>query len=835
MPSPPRALRAALALLALLAAALALPRGALAVGLLVPTDTRLGPLSIRSHRVDVNVTERVAETRVTQVFRNHTDRQLEGTYIFPVPPGASVSGFAMTVNGVRQEGQLLEAGEARAIYEGIVARLQDPGLVEYMGGNLFRARVFPIPPRGDQTVEIRFSQTLGYQSSTLHYRYPLRTTGPQAQTLEDFSLRATIQSRIPIRSVYSPTHRIDTTRRGDRQVTVGFEEGRAALDRDFDLFYTVADGDVGLSVLTHRPPGEDGYFLMMMAPRTEVTEREIIGKDLLFVVDTSGSMAGEKMEHARQALRAWVARLNPDDTFNILRFSTDVEPMAEASLSATPENRARALRFINSFEASGGTAIAPALARALASAPRRGAPRVVVFLTDGMPTIGETNTPTIIQTVQANNQGRAQLFVFGLGDDVNTTFLDLLAQQNRGAADYARSGAEMSTLLAGFYNMIAFPVLADLGLSLPGAEAYDIYPRDLGTLYRGGQLVVTGRYRAPGDVRVALTATVAGQAAPRRFEWPVSLPPQEPGNAFIPRVWGTRKVGYLLDEIRLRGENPELRDSVIALARRFGIVTPYTSYLVTEPGMGPARPLEMPTEESVPEAASTNRPVTISRGPVPRVSAPAPAPQAVMRRPAARASGEEAGGFDAFQSIAGSAPSTGSVGHRSGGSGSGASAMPQGGFAAPAAMPRPMRPMDPGNAAPSAPAAAMPPPPPPTAPTPDATGEAGRRVASSLRDLREAERVNAGAGGTRYVAGRAFLQRGGVWQEDNLPAGASARTLRLRPMSRAYFALLRARPAVRELLALGQRVRFRLDDGRVVDVSPEAPDTPEADVATFLR
>jgi len=796
------------------------------VGLLVPTDTQLGPLSIRSHRVDVQINERVAESRVTQVFRNHTDRQLEATYIFPVPPGASVSGFAMTVNGVRQEGQLLEAGEARSIYEGIVARLQDPGLVEYMGGNLFRARVFPIPPRGDQTIEIRFAQTLGYQSSTLHYRYPLRTTGPQAQTLEDFSLRATINSRIPVRSVYSPTHRIDTTRRGDRQVTVGFEEGRAALDRDFDLFYTVADGDVGLSVLTHRPPGEDGYFLMMMAPRTEITEREIVGKDILFVVDTSGSMAGEKMEHARQALRAWVGRLNPDDTFNILRFSTDVESMADASLSASPDNRARALRFINNFEASGGTAIAPALTQALAGPPRRGAPRVVVFLTDGMPTIGETSTPAIIRLVQERNQGRAQLFVFGLGDDVNTTFLDLLAQQNRGAADYARSGAEMSTLLAGFYNMIAFPVLADLALAMPGAEAYDIYPRDLGTLYRGGQLVVTGRYRAPGEVRVALNATVAGQADPRRFEWPVTLPAREEGNTFIPRVWGTRKVGYLLDEIRLRGENPELRDSVIALARRFGIVTPYTSYLVTEPGAVPARPLEIPVDE---EASVQHAPTRGSTQNRPVVATAAPRPEAT-RRPAPPA--EPSADFGAFQSIAGAAPS-GRSGLRSGGGGTGASAMPLGGLAAPAA--RPMRPAEghypaPTTVAPAMPAAA---PPPPPLPQPDATGEAGRRVASSLRDLREAERVTAGAGGTRYVLGRAFVQRGGVWQEDNLPA--AARTLRVRPMSRAYFALLRARPAVRELLSLGQRVRFRLDDGHVVDVSPEAPDTPEADVATFLR
>ncbi|MBL8605409.1 MAG: VWA domain-containing protein [Myxococcales bacterium] len=808
--------RWALGFLALCLVALA-PARAGAIGLLVPTDTSLAPLAIRSHRVDVQIRERVGETRVVQVFRNNTARQLEATYIFPLPPGATVSGFAMTVNGVRQEGQLLEAREARSIYEGIVARLQDPGLVEYMGGNLFRARVFPIPPQGDQTVEIRFSQTLEYQSSTLHFRYPLRTTGPQAQTLEDFSLRATIASRTAIRGVYSPTHRIDTTRRGEHEVVVGFEEGRAALNQDFDLYYTVADGDVGLSVLTHRPPGEDGYFLMMLAPRSEVTEREIIGKDLLFVVDTSGSMAGEKMDHARQALRAWVERLNPDDTFNILRFSTDVEPMAEQSLNASPENRQRALRFISSMEASGGTAIAPALRQALAVPTRRGAPRVVVFLTDGMPTIGETNTQTIIQQVQAQNGDRAQVFVFGLGDDVNTTFLDLLAQQNRGAANYARSGAEMSTLLAGFYNMIAFPVLADLRLAMRGAEAYDIYPRDLGTLYRGSQLVVTGRYRQPGEVRVGLTATVAGSVEPRTFEWPIQLAAREESNAFITRVWGTRKVGYLLDEIRLRGENPELRESVIGLARRFGIVTPYTSYLVTEDNAMRNQPVEEDDE----------RPV--SRGPMNRPAPPRPMTQPVPSDSPARSRGganRDGDGFAAFQTLGGGRASAAT-----------GSSMGGGVAAAPSALRR--APVS--NTTASAMQPGAPPPPPVQAmmpaaapsPAPEATGEAGRRLALQMRVLRESERVNDGSGGTRFVAGRTFVLRNGAWEQEGLAAGG--RVLRVRPLSRGYFSLVSARPELRAMLALGQRVRFALDAGRVIEVSPEAPDTSEGDVGAFLR
>jgi Ca-activated chloride channel family protein len=413
--------------------------------------------------------------------------------------------------------------------------------------------------------------------------------------------------------------------------------------------------------------------------------------------------------------------------------------------------------------------------------------------------VGETDVTRLVRSVTEQNHNTAQVFVFGLGDDVNTTFLDLLAQQNRGAADYARSGAEMSTLLTGFYNKIAYPVLADLRLALRGAEAYDLYPRDLGTLYRGGQLVVTGRYRQAGDVHVGLTATVAGQVEARSFDWPVTLPARDETNGFIPRVWGTRKVGYLLDEIRLRGENPELRDSVIQLARRFGIVTPYTSYLITDE-MPAARPVEF--DESVRRGGPS--PVTVSNAQLGR-NAPsggaAPAEEPAPRAEAAPARDA----FRAFQSLGGGAAA------------------------------RPMRSVPGVMATPASPASMAPPPPPaaPAAAPVDATGEAGRRISMVLRDLREAERVNPSASGARFVAGRSFVLAQGVWQEDGLTVG-TARVLRVRPMSRGYFALLRLRPALREALALGS-VRMRLDGDRVIEVSDAAPDTAESAVEAFLR
>lgn len=643
------------------ALALASAGRAHAVGYLVPTDRAVEPLAIRYHRVSASIRERVAETRVEQTFRNHTGQVLEATYLFPVPEGATVSGFAMWVNGERQEGELLEAGQARRVYEQIVARMQDPGLVEHIGGRLFRARVFPIPAGGEQRVELRFTQTLDYQGSVVHYRYPLRTGGRAARTLEDFTFTADLVSRTPIRAVYSPTHAIAVARPTEHHATIGFEAHQAALEEDLDLYYAVQDRDVGLSLLTHRPPGEDGYFLALVAPRAEITEREIAAKEVVFVFDTSGSMAGEKIRRAQAALDHMLQRLNPSDRFQVVQFSTAVEALFDGgSAPATPENVARARRFGARFVPAGGTAIHGALQEALRTPPRRDMPRMVVFLTDGMPTVGQTEPGQILDGVSTWARG-ARVHVFGVGDDVNTTFLDAIAERTGGTGDYFRDGAELERRMSAFYDRVAFPLFTDLRLAVPGAEVHDVYPRDLGHLYRGGQLMVVGRYRGEGPTEVTLTGRLAGEAETHRFAYPVTLPREEARNDFLPRIWGTRKIGFLLDAIRMNGERPELRTEVVRLATRFGIVTPYTSYLVVEdealpPGLPPPAP---PT-------TTFDFDLDTSPGQLRRPEAQAPA----APRPPAEEAQQDFRGFDGAASSAGggsaaTAPSaTGESGRR---------------------------------------------------------------------------------------------------------------------------------------------------------------------------
>ncbi len=552
---------------------------AAAMGILLPKDKSLPALAIKSHRVEVKINDQGAHTTVDQVFMNHTNRDLEAVYLFPLPKGAASTDFALWMNGKRVKGEVLGANEAKQIYRGIVLRMKDPGLLEYVGGNLFRASIYPVPRKGEQRVQISYAQVVPYDSGICHYVYPLRTDRKAARTIEDFTVSVDIKSSAPIRSVYSPSHETSVTRDGDNHVVTGFEQNAALLDRDFSLYYTLSEKDVGISLLTHRDAG-DGYFMLMITPGVDPAADKILPKDVLFVIDTSGSMRGEKIEKAKEALGYCLDALRPKDRYGIVRFSDGIEPMSKTLLEATTTNKNKGQKFVKNMRAVGGTNINQAMLTALANPKGENRPGIIVFLTDGQPTVGVTKMKEIVRNLDGANMEKWRIFSFGVGTSINTHLLDKISGNNGGVTEYVRPDDEIERQISGFFNKIEKPVLTDVSVDFRNAKVTDVFPRKMPDLFAGTQLVLLGRFRDSVETAVILEGQRTGARTGTSQD--VSYPGKNKNNSFIKQLWATRKVGYLLDEIRLNGQNSELVAEVTHLGKEFGIVTPYTSYLVTE-------------------------------------------------------------------------------------------------------------------------------------------------------------------------------------------------------------------------------------------------------------
>jgi Ca-activated chloride channel family protein len=551
-------------------------------GLLIPEEKKLPPLAMLSHQVSVAIDDQVAVTEIEQVFRNHTDRPLEAIYVFPVPKGASVRKFSMWVDGKEKSGELVGAAKAKEIYTDVLRRTQDPGLLEYMDHNLFRVQVFPIPAHGDQRIKLSFTSVAQSDNDLIEYVYPLKTDGKATRTLEKFSLTLNLKSQHSIHSIYSPTHSITLSRPSDRQAIVTFEKDQALLDKDFQLLYTTGGKDVGLTALTHRPnPDGPGYFLLLASPRAELSKDQQLPRDMVFVLDTSGSMEGKRLQQAKGALNYLLGQLGPNDRFALMNFATVVNRYNDELLPATSGNIEQARKWVNKLKATGGTAIDDALTQALELRSNESERTfTVIFFTDGRPTVGELNPDKILAKVAKNNTANTRIFTFGVGDDVNATLLDRLAEESRAVATYVREAEDIEVKVSGLYQKISNPVLTNLKLSVGSdISISEVYPPHLPDLFHGSQLVILGRYAGKGHAAITLTGN-AGKVK-QTFVYEANFQGQTGENReFVEDLWARRKVGYLLDQIRVNGEKKELVDEVISLAKRYGIATPYTSFLI---------------------------------------------------------------------------------------------------------------------------------------------------------------------------------------------------------------------------------------------------------------
>jgi Ca-activated chloride channel family protein len=755
-----RILQTLFALSAVVLSVAALPSDASAIGLLIPDQNGVRPFDIQSHRVDVTITNNAAVTEVEQVFKNHTNRPMEATFVFPLPKGATVSDFSLWINGKKTQGSVLEKEEARRIYESIVRRVKDPGLVEYMDGRLFRASIFPIPPGGTQKLELKFSQVLERRGGLYRYTYPMNAGEKyvKAKTDKDFTLSAHIKSPVPITTVYSPTHRIGTTRDSDHEVTVGTEKMKETLDRDFQLYLGHSKRDIGLNMMTYDPDGEggeEGYFMAALAPRVDLEEDEQLPQSFTFVVDTSGSMNGEKIEQARETLEFCIGRLDAKDRFNVVRFSTGVETLFEEPQQATESARKQGLSFARNLRAAGGTAISKALDRALDQTIADEHVHQVIFVTDGIPTIGMTEPDAILKRVARKLGSNGRIFSFGLGYDVNTKLTDGLANEGRGHSDYVKPDEHLEDAVSALYTRISSPVLSDVEVDFGGARVFDAYPNPLPDIFKGDQIVVFGRHRQAFGDQVVVKGRAGGQA--RVFEYNVGGQTEQEVSkksaeaasiatddlAFIPELWATRKVGYLLDQIRLNGEQPELKKEVVRLAKKFGLVTPYTSYLAVDDSELQQRRRRRPPRDPLPRPVPEPR---IHGGGGPTGSDGSSLSQSrgsTARAPREKAEAEDSVDVKMFDAFGKS------------------------------------------------------------------TGSGAVKAAEETKKMKDKGRVDSDRGrSTKYVAGRTFQRTDGEWRQEGVDAEGATE---VEAYSKQYFTLLRKHADFKQIASLGDRIVVRLD------------------------
>ncbi|MFL2479878.1 MAG: VIT domain-containing protein [Verrucomicrobiales bacterium] len=557
---------------------------------------RFLPLELRKNNVSVKIKNQVAHTTVEQTFYNPSRQRVEGTYMFPIPKDAKIEKFEMEVNGKMTEAELLDAKKAKQIYEKIVRESRDPALMEYSDHGMFKIRIFPIEPGKEKNIKIKYTEILKRDGRITSYHYAMRAEKFLSVPVKNVSVKVTIESDKELKSIYSPSHQINVNRKGKKRAVIGYEEENLIPDTNFELLLATdlhEESPIGFDFLTHNEnESGQGYYAMLLSPGSW-ENKEAIPKDIVFAIDTSGSMRVKKLDQAKAALEFCIDQLNPEDRFDIIRYSTETETLFNKLRTAKEQQTKEAKEFVKGLKAGGGTAIEEALVLAIETISKQGneksiRPRQIIFITDGRPTIGETRTDKIIDRLVKKRQkikGNMRIFSFGIGTDINTKLLDLISQETKASTEYVLPEENIEHKVSRFYEKVSQPVMANISIKTEGnVRLNEQHPNDLPDLFKGDQLVIFGRYKTKKketdrNIRFELDGNIAGKKVNLKFETKIE---KKSKNSFIPKLWATRRVGYLLEEIRLHGENKELKDEVVSLSRNWGIVTPYTSYLIIE-------------------------------------------------------------------------------------------------------------------------------------------------------------------------------------------------------------------------------------------------------------
>ncbi|MHC4629506.1 MAG: VIT domain-containing protein, partial [Planctomycetota bacterium] len=532
---------------------------------------RPGAVEITGISVLIDVLESTATTSIEIRLQNTSNRRQEAELIVPVPDGAVVRGFAYDGPDGEITAKVLPKDEARRIYQQLVSKIRDPALVEFIGYNLVRSSVFPVEARGKQKVRLTYEHLLEVDGNRVDYVLP-RTESLQYAV--PWKVTANIRAKRPISTVYSSSHKLETERVSSHHLVVKIADEAVKEPGPFRFSYLTEDDGVTASMFAY-PDNKvgGGYFLLLAGLPAEATAgAQAIKREVTLVIDRSGSMRNEKIEQVKEAALQIIAGLGEGEAFNIIIYNNTVQLFSKNSVLKTKENEAAARAYIQGITATGGTNIHDALAEALGQEPREGMLPIVLFLTDGLPTVGQTSELAIRNLVTRANPHNRRVFTFGVGVDVNAPLLEKMARESRAKAEFVLPKEDVEVKIGRVFKRLTGPVLADVKLEVlekGGRPAIgrtrDIIPQQVPDLFEGDQLVLLGQYVGSEAITFKISGNYLGRK--RKFRFAFEFDKADVRNGFVPRLWASRKIAQLIDIVRQMGADPATSKYTAFLAR----------------------------------------------------------------------------------------------------------------------------------------------------------------------------------------------------------------------------------------------------------------------------
>ncbi len=518
---------------------------------------RATALELTGVSVGVVIRDRMATTMMEIRLRNPGGARQEAELLVPVPDGAVVRGFAFQGPGAEPSARLLPRDEGRATYDRIVAQARDPALLEFVGFNLVRSSVFPVEPGGTQVVRLTYEHLLAVDGDRVDYVLP------RSESVEyaiPWKIAVKITANAPITAIYSPSHRLRTARPEAKVAVAELAQGAGTEPGPFRLSFLRERADVSASLFAYPDPQDwRGIFpapgRVAAAVRQEGPDSAGLRREVTLVIDRSGSMRGEKLAQVREAALQVLAGLDDGEAFNIILYNEGVEPFSARPVRKSRATIKDATEFLQGMTARGGTNIHDALLEALRQPPAEGTLPIVLFMTDGLPTVGETSEAAIRELARKGNPHQRRIFTFGVGVDVNTPLLEKIAYESRATTTFILPAEDVEVKVAAVFKRLKGPVLADpvltIGEMATRRRARELIPGRLPDLFEGDQIVLLGQYVGDEPLEFSLRGNYRG--TPRVFQFRLSLDQATTRNGFVPRLWASRKIGLLVDAIREQG------------------------------------------------------------------------------------------------------------------------------------------------------------------------------------------------------------------------------------------------------------------------------------------